>query len=126
MMKLIKPDDFKDPAGHYSPAVISNGFVFVSGQVAADPETGEAIGGTVEQQTEICLRNLEQVLEAAESGLDRLVKVTIFISDEDHWGAVNEVYKRVLGDHKPARAIIPVGEFREPLLIEIEAIAEVG
>ena len=125
-MKKIKPDDFKDPAGHYSPAVISNGFVFVSGQIAADPETGEVIGGSIEQQTEVCLANLERVLDAAGSGLDRLVKVTIFVSDEDHWGAVNETYKRVLGDHKPARAIIPVGDFREPLLIEIEAIAELN
>ena len=125
-MKLIKPENFKDPAGHYSPAVVSNGFVFVSGQVAANPETGEVTGGSIEQQTEVCLTNLERVLDAAGSGLERLVKVTIFVSDEDHWAAVNEVYKRVIGDHKPARAIIPVGEFREPLLIEIEAIAEVG
>lgn len=123
-MKKIKPDDFKDPAGHYSPAVVSNGLVFVSGQIAVDPETGEALGGSIEQQTEICLANLERVLEAAGSGLDRLVKVNIFVSDEDYWGAVNEIFKRVLGDHKPARAIIPVGEFREPLLIEIEAVAE--
>lgn len=125
-MKKIKPDDFKDPAGHYSPAVVSNGLVFVSGQIAADPETGEVLGGTIEQQAEICLANLERVLNAAGSGLDRLVKVNIFVSDEDHWGPVNEVYKRVLGNHKPARAIIPVGNFREPLLIEIEAVAEVS
>ena len=125
-MNKIKPDDFKDPAGHYSPAVISNGLVFVSGQVAADPETGEMLGGSIEQQTEVCLANLERVLEAAGSGLDRLVKVNIFVSDEAYWGPVNEVYKRVLGDHKPARAIIPVGEFGEPLLIEIEAVAEVN
>lgn len=122
-MKLIKPDNFQEPAGHYSPAVVSNGFVFVSGQVAADPETGEAVGGTVEQQTEICLRNLERVLQAAGSSLEKVVKVTVFISDESYWGAVNETYRNVFGDHRPARAIIPVGSFRRPFLIEIEAVA---
>lgn len=125
-MELIKPDNFKEPVGHYSPAVVSNGLVFVSGQVAADPETGEAVGGSIEEQTEICLRNLELVLKAAGSGLERLVKVTIFISDESLWGPVNETYKKVLGDHRPARAIIPVRDFRRPFLIEVEAIAETG
>ncbi len=122
-MKKIKPDSFHEPAGHYSPAVVSNGFVFVSGQVAADPETGEAVGGTIEEQTELCIRNLEKILKAAGSGLGNVVKMTIFISDENHWGAVNETYKSIFGDHKPARAIIPVGSFREPFLIELEAIA---
>lgn len=125
-MKLIKPDNFKEPAGHYSPAVVSNGFVFVSGQVAADPETGEATGGSIEEQTELCLRNLERVLKAGGSGLERLVKVNIFISDESLWGPVNEVYKRILGNHRPARAIIPSRDFRKPFLIEVEAIAETG
>lgn len=125
-MKLIKPDNFKEPAGHYSPAVVSNGLVFVSGQVAADPVTGEATGGSIEEQTERCLKNLEQVLKAAGSGLERLVKVNIFISDESLWGPVNEVYKRFLGDHRPARAIIPSRDFRKPFLIEVEAIAETG
>jgi 2-iminobutanoate/2-iminopropanoate deaminase len=122
-MKYIKPDDFHEPAGHYSPAVVSNGFVFVSGQVAVDPETGEAVGGRIEDQTEICIRNLEKVLEAAGSSLDRVVKMTIYVSDESYWPAVNETYKKIFGDHKPARAIIPVGSFREPFLIEVEAIA---
>ena len=125
-MKKIKPENFKDPAGHYSAAVVSNGFVFVSGQVAADPETGEAIGGTIEQQTEICIRNLELILSEAGSGLNKVVKMTVFVSDESLWGAVNETYKRIFGDHKPARAIIPVGDFREPFLIEIEAVAELS
>jgi 2-iminobutanoate/2-iminopropanoate deaminase len=123
-MKKIKPDNFHEPAGHYSPAVISNGFVFVSGQVAVDPETGEPVGGRIEDQTEICIRNLEKVLQAAGSGLNNVVKMTLFVSDEKYWPAVNETYKKIFGDHKPARAIIPVGSFREPFLIEIEAVAE--
>ncbi|MCO6511146.1 MAG: RidA family protein [Aridibacter famidurans] len=123
-MKLIKPDHFHEPVGHYSPAVVSNGFVFVSGQLAVEPETGEPIGGSIEEQTERCIRNLELVLEAAGSSLDRVVKVTIFVSDEGLWGAVNEVYEKVFDHRRPARAIIPVGNFREPFLIEVEAIAE--
>lgn len=122
-MKLIKPNDFKDPAGHYSPAVVSNGFVFVSGQLAVDPDTGEVVGGRIEDQTEICIRNVGKVLEAAGSSLNRVVKMTLFVSDESYWGAVNETYKKIFGDHRPARAIIPVGSFREPFLIEVEAIA---
>ncbi|QQS43055.1 MAG: hypothetical protein IPM63_09040 [Acidobacteriota bacterium] len=122
-MKLIKPDNFHEPVGHYSPAVVSNGFVFVSGQLAVEPESGEPIGGTIEEQTERCIRNLEMVLEAAGSSLDLVVKVTIFVSDEGLWGAVNETYSRIFGHRRPARAIIPVGEFRSPFLIEVEAIA---
>ena len=125
-MKKVKPENFHEPVGHYSPAVISNGFVFVSGQLAVDPVTGETTGGSIEAQTERCLRNLELVLEAAGSGLDKVVKMTLFVSDESYWAAVNETYKKILGDHRPARAIIPVGDFREPFLIEIEAVAEAG
>lgn len=123
-MKQINTEDFHEPVGHYSPAVISNGFVFVSGQLAVEPKTGEATGGSIEDQTERCLRNLELVLESAGSSLDRVVKVTIYVSDESHWGPVNDVYKRIFDRRRPARAIIPVGDFREPFLLEVEAVAE--
>ena len=125
-MKLIKPADFHEPVGHYSPAVVSNGLVFVSGQLAVDPETGALIGGPIESQTEQCLRNVELVLKASGSDLDHVLKMSIFVSDESLWTAVNDTYKIVMGEHRPARAIIPVGEFRTPFLIEIEAIAEVA
>ncbi len=113
------------PKGHYSPAVVHNGSVFVSGQLAINAETGEEITGSIEAQTEQCLRNVEAVLLAAGSDLNHVLKMTIFVSDENLWGAVNETYKRILGEHKPARAIIPVGKFRGDFLIEIEAIAAV-
>ena len=124
-MKKIQPANFAEPPGHYSPAVVHNGLVFVSGQLSVDPETGEAISGSIEEQTEQCLRNVEAVLREAGSGLKEVLKFTIFVSDENLWGAVNETYKRILGDHKPARAIIPVRDFRGDFLIEIEAIATV-
>ncbi len=112
-------------AGYYSQAVVHNGLVFVSGQLAINPETGEPVTDSIEAQTEQCLRNVEAVLRAANSDLNHVLKITIFVSNENLWGAVNETYKRVLGEHKPARAIIPVGKFRGDFLIEIEAIAAV-
>ncbi len=114
-----------EPVGHYSSAVAHNGLVFVSGQLAINPETGEEITDSIEAQTEQCLRNVEAVLLAADSDLNHVLKMTIFVSDENLWGAINETYKRILGEHKPARAIIPVGKFRGDFLIEIEAVAAV-
>lgn len=124
-MEKVRLENAPAPKGHYSPAVVHNGLVFVSGQLAINPETGEEITGSIEAQTEQCLRNVEAVLLAAGSDLNHVLKFTIFVSVENLWGAVNETYKRILGEHKPARAIIPVGKFRGDFLIEIEAIAAV-
>ena len=124
-MEKIQPKNFPEPLGHYSSAVVYNGLVFVSGQLPVNPETGEEITDSIEKQTEQSLRNVQQVLEAAGSNLDQVLKFTIFISDERLWETVNETYKRILGSHKPARAIIPVGNFRGDFLVEIEAIAAV-
>lgn len=124
-MKKINLPNVPAPVGHYSPAVAHNGLVFVSGQLATNPETGEEITGSIEAQTEQCLRNIETVLQAAGSDLNHVLKFTIYVSDAQLWGAVNETYKKILGEHKPARAIIPVGKFRGDFLIEIEAVAAV-
>ena len=125
-MKKVKLDNAPEPIGHYSPAVVHNGLIFVSGQLAVVPETGEEKTDSIEAQTEQCLKNVQAVLKEAGSDLDHVLKFTIFVSDENLWGAVNKTYKRILGEHKPARAIIPVGKFRDPFLIEIEAIAAVS
>ncbi|CAN5580253.1 RidA family protein [soil metagenome] len=124
MGKIILPNA-PAPKGHYSPAIVHNGLIFVSGQLAINAETGEEITDSIEAQTEQCLRNIEAVLLAAGSDLNHVLKMTIFVSDENLWNAVNETYKRILGEHKPARAVIPVGKFRGDFLIEIEAIATV-
>ena len=124
-MEKIKLINAPEPKGHYSPAVVHNGLIFVSGQLAINHETGEEITDSIEAQTEQCLRNVEAVLLTAGSDLSHVLKFTIFVSDESLWGAVNETYKRILGEHKPARAVIPVGKFRSDFLIEIEAIAAV-
>lgn len=110
------------PAGHYSQAVVFNGLVFVAGQMAIDPKTGAKLTGSIEEQTEQCLKNISAILEASGSGLSRVLKMTIYIADIELWGAVNAVYARVMGDHRPARAIVPVKDLHYGLKIEIEAI----
>jgi 2-iminobutanoate/2-iminopropanoate deaminase len=122
-IKTVTTADAPTPAGHYSQGVIYNDLVFVSGQLSIDPQTGDKRFGPVEDQTELALRNVEAILKAANSDLSRVLKVTIFITDIDLWGAVNSVYARVFGEHKPARAIIPCGPLHHGFLIEIEAIA---
>ena len=124
-MKKVQIKDALPPKGHYSPAVVYNGLVFVSGQLPVKPETGEPVTDSIEAQIEQCLRNVEAVLLASGSDLNHVLKVTIYVSDESLWDAVNKTYERILGEHKPARAIIPVGRFRGDFLIEIEAIAAV-
>lgn len=124
-MKKIKLPNAPEPKGHYSPAVAHNGLIFVSGQLAIVPETGEEVTGSVVVQTEQCLRNVEALLHEAGSDLDHVLKMTIYVSDQSFWEAVNETYKQIMGEHKPARAIIPVRDFRSPFLVEIDAIAAV-
>jgi reactive intermediate/imine deaminase len=122
MEKILTPNAPK-PAGHYSQAVVHNGLVYVAGQVSVDPKTGEKRLESIEVQTEQTLKNLSEVLKAAGSELNKVLKMTVYISDASYWDAVNKVYAKVLGDHRPARAIIPVGDLGEGFKIEIEAIA---
>lgn len=114
------------PAGHYSQAIVYNGLVYVAGQLPIDPTTGEKLQGSIEAQTERTLRNVEAILQAANSDLSRVLKMTVYIADISQWGAVNAVYARIMGDHKPARAIVPVKELHYGFLIEIDAIAAVN
>jgi 2-iminobutanoate/2-iminopropanoate deaminase len=111
------------PGGHYSQAVVYNGLVFVAGQLAIDPETGARLTDSIEQQTEQCLKNIAEILKAAGSDLSRVLKMTVYISDIELWSAVNAVYSRVMGDHRPARAVVPVNDLHYGFKIEIETIA---
>ncbi len=122
-MQSIQTDRAPKPAGHYSQAIVHGGLVFVSGQVSIDPATGEKVVGPIVVQTERTLRNLEAVLQAAGSGLDKVLKVTVFIPDIALWGTVNEVYGRVFGDHRPSRSVVPIRDLAHGYLIEIEAVA---
>ena len=124
-MKKIKLPNIPEPKGHYSPAVVHNGLIFVSGQIPMNHATGEIETGAIEKQTELALQNVETILKAAGSELDHVLQMTIYISEMDDWDKVNEVYKRILGEHKPARAIVPVKTLHFGTQIEIQAIAAV-
>lgn len=122
-IKTVHTQDAPTPAGHYSQAVVYNGLVFVSGQLSIDPRTGEKKIGPIEEQTEQALKNVGEILKAAGSDLSRVLKMTVYVSDIGLWEAVNAVYARVLGEHRPARAVIPTGELHHGFLIEIDAVA---
>lgn len=122
-MQAIQPETMPRPAGHYTPGMVANGLVFVSGQLPTDPATGKVVPGGITAQTERALRNVELVLKAAGSGLDRVVQLTIYISDGELWGSVNEVVAQVMGSHRPSRAIIPVSPLHYGSLLEVQAIA---
>jgi 2-iminobutanoate/2-iminopropanoate deaminase len=122
-VKRIQPENQPQPKGHYSPGIEHHGIVYVSGQLPLDLETREPFAGDIGTQTELALRNVEAVLHAAGSRLDRVLQMTIYVSDIELWGKVNEVYARVMGDHRPARAIVPVKELHFGTQIEIQAIA---
>ncbi|HEV7889293.1 MAG TPA: Rid family detoxifying hydrolase [Pyrinomonadaceae bacterium] len=119
----VHTQDAPTPGGHYSQAVVYNGMVFVAGQLSIDPRTGEKMLGSIEEQTEQALKNVGEILKAANSDLSRVLKMTVYVSDMDLWGRVNEVYARVMGEHRPARAVIPTGELHYGFLIEIDAVA---
>ena len=114
------------PGGHYSQAVVYNGLVFISGQLAIDPTTGQRLTGSIEEQTERCLKNIAAILEAAGSSLSRVLKMTIYVSDMEFWGPVNTIYARVMGEHRPARAVVPVKDLHYGFKIEIDVIAAAG
>lgn len=125
MINKIQPKNLPVPKGHYSPAVEHQGLIYVSGQLPINQTTGEVETGAIEAQTELALRNVEAILTAANSDLNHVLQITIYISEIDDWSAVNEVYKRILGEHKPARAIVPVKDLHFGTKIEIQAIAAV-
>ncbi|MFN3244868.1 MAG: RidA family protein [Planctomycetota bacterium] len=120
------PDDprIPTPAGHYSPVVEHGGLLFVSGQLPMDPRT-RAVPDGIEAQTVRALDNLDNLLQAAGSDREHVLQVRIYVSDIEHWDAVNRTYAAWFGDHKPARAIIPCGGLHHGCLLELEATAAV-
>lgn len=122
-IRTIQTEKAPIPAGHYSQAVVYNGLVFVAGQLAIDPQTGERKLGSIEEQTEQALKNVSEILKAAGSDMKLVLKMTLFVTDIGLWERVNEVYSRVMGEHRPARAVIPTRDLHHGFLIEIDAIA---
>lgn len=113
--------DYPAPAGPYSPAVRAGDFVYVSGQVPRDPRSGALLGATIEEQARGVLANLQRVLEAAGARLEDLVAVTVYLADENDWGAFNAVYREVLRPPFPSRTV--VGAELRGVMIEISAVA---
>jgi 2-iminobutanoate/2-iminopropanoate deaminase len=107
----------------YSQAIRANGFVFVSGQLALEPDHAEIVGESIEEQTEKIFDNLQAILEEAGSGLDRIVKTTVFLLDLGDFAGMNEVYARRVGQPPPARATLEISSLPSGAKVEIEAIA---
>ena len=122
-MEVILTSNAPKPAGHYSQAIVHNNLVYVSGQLPIDPESGEKRIGSIEEQTEQALKNLSEILKAAGSSLNQVIKTTVYISDIELWNRVNAVYARFFGGHRPARAVVPTKNLHFGFQIEVEAIA---
>jgi len=114
------------PVGHYSQAIVHNGIVYVAGQIGMDPQRPGHAPDDIEAQTEQTLRNIGNILVAAGSDLGHVLSLTIYVSDISLWGRVNTVYSRVMGNHKPARAVVPVGPLHYGFGIEISCVAAVA
>jgi 2-iminobutanoate/2-iminopropanoate deaminase len=122
---LVSTPGAPQAIGPYSQAIVSQGFLFTAGQVALDPATGQLVAGGIAEQTSRALENLQAVLHAAGSDVSQVVKTTVFLVDMADFTAMNEVYGRVFGDHRPARSTVAVAALPRGALVEIEVIAEV-
>lgn len=111
------------PIGPYSQAIKANGLVFVSGQIALDPQSGEFVGTDVRQQTERVLENLKAILEAAGTSLKHVVKTTVFLNDMNDFPAMNEAYARYFSTTPPARSTVQAARLPKDALVEIDVIA---
>jgi len=125
-MQTIHTEQAPQAIGPYSQAVVAGEFVFTAGQIALDPATGEIAAADVAGQTERVLRNLTAVLEAAGSGLAQVVKTTVFLADMADFAAMNEVYARHFGAHKPARSTVQAAGLPKNVRVEIDVIAVRG
>lgn len=123
MNEVISTEHAPRPVGPYSQAVAGGHFIFLSGQIPLDPQTGAIVASTVEEQTEQVLKNCAAVLKAAGAGVENLVKVTVFLRDMTHFAAFNNKYLEMLQTARPARSVIAVAGLPKDVLVEIEGIA---
>jgi 2-iminobutanoate/2-iminopropanoate deaminase len=122
----VQTTDAPAALGPYSQAIKAGEFVYVSGQVAIDPATGNFIGGGIAEQTARVLKNVAAVLEAAGSSLDQIVKTTVFLADMEEFSAMNEVYATFFSAAPPARATVQAARLPKDARVEIEAVALVS
>ncbi len=123
MREVISTTDAPQAIGPYSQAIKAGGMVFTSGQIALDPATNQLISGDVAAQTDRVLKNLAGALKAAGSGLDKVVKTTVFLKNMSDFAAMNEVYGRSFSAAPPARSTVEVARLPKDVLVEIDAIA---
>lgn len=123
MKKIISTDRAPQAIGPYSQAVVSNGFAFLSGQIAIDPATNQLIEGGIAEQTERVLENLKGLLEASGSSLAQVVKTTVFLKSMDDFASMNEVYERYFSEKPPARATVEAARLPRDVSIEIDCVA---
>ena len=123
MKQAISTKDGPQAIGPYSQAIKANGFVFVSGQVAIDPATQQVLSGDVAAQTERVMKNLSGILKAAGSGLEKVVRSTVFLKNMGDFAAMNEVYGRHFTSTPPARSTVEVARLPKDVLVEIDVIA---
>jgi 2-iminobutanoate/2-iminopropanoate deaminase len=123
MREVVSTKDAPQAIGPYSQAIKANGFVFTSGQIAIDPATQQIVAGEVAAQTERVLRNLSEILEAAGSGLGKVVRCTVFLKDMNDFAAMNAVYGKYFSSAPPARSTAEVARLPKDVLVEIDVIA---
>lgn len=122
-MEKIFTNSAPVPGGHYSQAVKHGDFIFISGQLPVIPASGEKELGSIEEQTRLVLQNLLAIAHAGGSDINHIAKITVYIADIELWSRVNDVYTDFFGEHKPARAIVPVATLHHGFLIEMDAVA---
>lgn len=122
-MQVIQTEKAPKAIGPYSQAIRYGNFLFISGQIAIDPQNNQFIGGTVREQTIRVLENIKAILQEAGLNLNHVIKTTIYLKNIEDFPVVNEVYQEYFKDHRPARATVEVSRLPKDALIEIEAIA---
>ena len=122
-METVSTDKAPGAIGPYSQAITANGMVFCSGQIPIDPATGSFVSEVVAEQTEQVFKNLSEVLAAAGTGLNKVVKTTVFLADMNDFAEMNEVYARFFTENKPARATVQAARLPRDAKVEIECIA---
>lgn len=123
MKKVIKTDMAPKAIGPYSQAIMVGDFLFASGQIAINPATGEIVEGGIEAQTRQVMENVKNILQAAGMDFSNVVKTTVFITNMDDFGKVNEIYANYFGENPPARSCVEVSRLPKGALIEVEVIA---
>lgn len=125
-LKTVETENAPAAIGPYSQAQIAGNLVFTAGQIPLDPVTMELISGGIAEQTERVMMNLRGILEAAGASLSSVVKTTVFLRDMNDFAAMNEVYGRHFGEHRPARSTVQAARLPRDVAVEIEAIAAIG